>query len=95
MVLFQTVPVIDPTSASPYAVASDIVYDFSGTSGPGSLRGIALDEVTNSLYVTDYGESASRIKLHGMHAVMRVSSACMTATQQMAASEIEVPHASA
>ncbi|WIA43983.1 hypothetical protein OEZ86_010366 [Tetradesmus obliquus] len=53
----KTVPVIDPTSASPYAVASDIVYDFSGTSGPGSLRGIALDEVTNSLYVTDYDQN--------------------------------------
>lgn len=54
---FQTLPAVDALSANPYVVADDIIADFSGSgSDPGSLRGIALDELTNKIYVTDHGE---------------------------------------
>jgi DNA-binding beta-propeller fold protein YncE len=39
-------------------VTDNIIADFGGSgSSGGSLRGVALDERNNRLYVTDYGES--------------------------------------
>jgi hypothetical protein len=39
-----------------------------GGSQPGSLRGIALDERNNRLYITDYGEQLldNNFKFHGL-----------------------------
>jgi hypothetical protein len=43
-----------------------IIADFSLDNSPGSLRGIALDEVENKLYVTDFGELLCFCEVHSL-----------------------------
>lgn len=53
------------------------IANFGSGSNPGSLRGIALDEVANKLYLTDYRELGGVGLFFRVCALLRTSSAAV------------------